>query len=208
MDIQATVDRLNDYRKDAAQTRESYRSQAQRNTETMQPEYSREQNAALLAAAQKRLSRLAEDAQGEVNRAQTKFDKAIDDLFNNREFDANMAAQLDNLEKIDLTGDEFTYYARQFKDSSLAMRRLAAIAKDQGYRVNGPTIDVMNGLKNDAIQDLQDVADSVAAGGVDTNMTAELIATDSAEKAKTTVEAFNRTAENGFTVTANNQAAE
>ncbi|MCI2170725.1 hypothetical protein [Schleiferilactobacillus perolens] len=208
MDIQATVDRLNDYRKDAAQTRESYRSQAQRNTETMQPEYSREQNATLLAAAQKRLSRLAEDAQGEVNRAQTKFDKAIDDLFNNREFDANMAAQLDNLEKIDLTGDEFTYYARQFKDSSLAMRRLAAIAKDQGYRVNGPTIDVMNGLKNDAIQDLQDVADSVAAGGVDTNMTAELIATDSAEKAKTTVEAFNRTAENGFTVTANNQAAE
>lgn len=208
MDIQATVDRLNDYRKDAAQTRESYRSQAQRNTETMQPEYSREQNATLLAAAQKRLSRLAEDAQGEVNRAQTKFDKAIDDLFNNREFDANMAAQLDNLEKIDLTGDEFTYYARQFKDSSLAMRRLAAIAKDQGYRVNGPTIDVMNGLKNDAIQDLQDVADSVAAGGVDANMTAELIATDSAEKAKTTVEAFNRTAENGFTVTANNQAAE
>lgn len=206
MNIQSTLDRLTGYRKDAAKTRQDYHSQVEKNTQTMQPEYSKQRNDLLREEAQKRLSRLSEDAHSEVNQAQTKFEKAIDDIFNHREFDANMAAQLDQLAKIDLTGDEFSYYAKQFKDSSLAMRRLATIAKQQGYQINGPTIDVMNGLKNGAIQGLQDIANSVSAGGLDFNLTAELFADASEDKAVEMVQTFNHTAEQGFTVTAANQA--
>lgn len=55
--------------------------------------------------------------------------------------DANLAGELDNISKSDLTEREMKGYLNKFKNNQPALRRFNSILKNQGYKIVGSTYD-------------------------------------------------------------------
>lgn len=124
----------------ASQIRNDLAKKIETNHTTFQPDSALAQDKTDTDKANAQITALTAKAQADFD-ARISGAKASLNLDYGADMTADIAAELDQIEKSGITRDELAMYLDKYKDNKLALRRLSAMAKAVGYAVTGATYD-------------------------------------------------------------------
>lgn len=150
----------------ATQIRAALTKKIETNHTTYLPEMALDQDKRDTDQANAQITALTTKAQADFD-ARITGAKASLNLDYGADMTADIAAELDQIEKSGITRNELAMYLDKYKDNKLALRRLSAMAKAIGYAVTGATYDSLAYQLGTIAHDGQQIIDALptAQGG-------------------------------------------